>query len=62
MDKELDRLKHKAFKMLNKCDKKGYTVSDLDIAAIKNIANAQSMNDVNGLAFQHFVRLCQRLK
>lgn len=60
-DKELEKLQRKATKLIKKCDDECYEFSDLEISIITKITKADSMKDINWLAEQQFVRLCERL-
>jgi hypothetical protein len=62
MDKELSAIKKRVARLLNKTEKSGYELSDIDIAAIKNISNSKCMGEVNFMALQHFDRLYLRVK
>lgn len=51
-DKELEKLKNMASRIIKKCEYKGYEFSDLEIAIITKITNANSIKDISWLAEQ----------
>lgn len=48
-DKELTRLKRKIDRLIAKCDRKSHEFNDFEIATIRRIAHAESINDLNYL-------------
>ncbi|MDV3428800.1 MAG: hypothetical protein LIR50_17555 [Bacillota bacterium] len=56
----LRSLKKKAIKLIAKCEDSGYEFTELECAAISNIGKAKKYNDINWLAIDLFIKLCER--
>ncbi|MGC8362910.1 hypothetical protein ACSHUI_00350 [Bacillus subtilis] len=59
---EFARLRRRVDRLIEKCDKKGIEMNDIELSAISRIGHAKSIHDVSWLVIQTIERTLNKYK